>query len=190
MLFFDVKRVLIAVVAIIGILATVIVGFLYAGGLLIFDPQDELYQGVLDGKYMAAAAEGGAGDPLDTGTLDRLHDANRVDASRSFVDGETDDEADGTEDRNTVRVLLFLRDGELAASGVVAEGSGVFALVKSVNLSKIKTSNDFPHMNEKRDMLSYGEVDDIVKAGGYFRAESEGRYLSSPIFPKKQDRID
>jgi hypothetical protein len=179
-LFFDVKKVLIIVAVAIGILTAVIVGFLYAGGIILTDDRDELYQGVLAEQYITASAIGGTGEPIDEGTLEILHDTDNV----SVLPTDPKDDESGETGRpvaNSVRVMLFLPSGELVASGVVPEGNNTFSLVKSFDLMNVDNASGLPHMNRERDMLSYKEVDAVLDRGGYFRVASNGYYISYPI---------
>ncbi|MDR1042623.1 MAG: hypothetical protein LBL54_01810, partial [Clostridiales Family XIII bacterium] len=77
MLFFDVKRVLIIVALIVGIMAIVIFGFLQASGIFSFDSRDSLYQGVLSQKYTQTTPA--RGEPLDEATIEILNDSEYLD---------------------------------------------------------------------------------------------------------------
>jgi hypothetical protein len=182
-MFFDVKKVLIVVALIVGIMALVIFGFLSVSGIFSFDSRDDLYQGVLDQKYIETTAA--EGEPLDAETLETLGDTEYVKAATDSA------EAGGAGDRKSgaVRVLLFLEPNELVAVGNVVEGDNTFSLVKTVNFSKIKKASDAPHMNRERDMLTYRDVGNALENGGFFRIESGGRYMSPKITPESPDHI-
>jgi hypothetical protein len=72
-MFFNIKKVLIAVALILGVMTLVIFGFLSASGIFSFDSRDDLYQGVLDKKYTGATSY--RGEPLDEETLEILNDS-------------------------------------------------------------------------------------------------------------------
>ncbi|MDR2163987.1 MAG: hypothetical protein LBO70_08690 [Clostridiales Family XIII bacterium] len=188
-MFINIKRVLVIVCAIIGILTAVIVGFLYAGGILITDDKDELYQGILSERYLTTAAIVEVDEPIDDDTMEIIRDTYSVGVIPGETSGTDDEETSGSEgdgstsplETTMMRVLLFLPSNELAASGVVATDDGTFALLKSVNLMSVERAGDFPHMNRDRDMLTYRDVDDVLKEGGYFRVERDGHYISYPI---------
>jgi hypothetical protein len=183
MLFFDIKKVLIAVALIVGIMALVIFGFLSASGIFSFDSRDALYQGVLDQKYTETASV--RGEPLDEETLGILNDSEYFeDATDSAEAGDADEPK-----LIPVRVLLFLGSGELVAKGNVTDGSNTFSLIKTVDFSKIEKASDAPHMNRERDMLTYRDVENTLKSEGFFRVEYGGRYLSAAIIPESSELI-
>jgi len=178
MLFFDVKKVLIAVAIAAGILAVVIGGFLYAGGFLSLDERDELYQGIVAPQYLTATAAAIVGEPIDEETIEDLEDTDNANGETSG-DGGADD-ADAV--RN-IRVLLFFGSGEIAASGNISEGNDKFSLTKTVNMLNIGEPGDLPHMNRERDILTRGEVEVILADDGYFRLASGDKYISGSVQP-------
>jgi hypothetical protein len=197
MMFFDVKRVLLIVGAIIGILAVVIAGFLYTGGVFSFDSGDSLYQGFLDDKYLTTSALSVKGSPVDENTLEILNDTDNIKAipdsggnsSSDPSDGDADDSSGGDADaapdleRIQVRVLLFLKSGDLVANGLAFADNNKFSLMKSFDMMNVKTASDFPHMSRDRDMLTYNDVDAILEDGGFFRIVADSRYITDHIVP-------
>jgi hypothetical protein len=198
MMFFDVKRVLLIVAAIVGILVVVIIGFLYAGGIISFDSQDDPYQGFVDERYLTSSALSVKGSPVDADTLETLNDTDSIkvvpDAATSpgndpADDGDADADADAAAGTDAaaedikVRVLLFLDTGELVADGIAFRKNNKFSLTKSFDMMGVKTASDFPHMNRDRDLLSYNEVDAILADGGYFRLVAGDRYITRKLVP-------
>ncbi|MDR1495518.1 MAG: hypothetical protein LBS67_01160 [Clostridiales Family XIII bacterium] len=187
---FDAKKVFIIVGIIVGIMSVIIIAVLYAAGIFSFNERDAIYEGTLNDRYLTTAALTADSEPLDSETASLLTDSdNATILPDTAEDSETTDSglsADAAEDRILIRAraLLFQEDGELVASGFALENDSKFALIKSVNYLNVKSPGDFPHMNRTRDMLSYGEVDDVLEAGGYFRVERDGYYLSGRITPE------
>jgi hypothetical protein len=186
-MFFDVKKVLIAVALIVGIMAIVIFGFLRASGIFSFDSRDSLYQGVLDRTYTETTFSGG--EPLDATTLEILSDSDHIGATTDSIESGDEDEGAGNQKPDAVRVLLFLGSGELIAKGSVTDGDNTFSLVKTVNFSELKKASDAPHMNRERDMLTYRDVEDALEDGGFFRVESGGKYISKVIVPESPELV-
>jgi hypothetical protein len=186
-MFFDIKKVLIAVALIVGIMAIVIFGFLQASGIFSFDSRDSLYQGVLDEKYMGKTPA--RDEPLDEETLEILSDTEYFDDTTDSAEpGEEAGNANTSKSVN-VRVLLFLGSGKLVAKGNVTDGKNTFSLVKTVDFAELKKASDAPHMNRERDMLTYRDVGDAIENGGFFRVESGGIYISPPITPESPELI-
>jgi hypothetical protein len=179
--------VLIVIALILGVMALVIFGFLSTSGIFSFDSRDALYQGVLDEKYREKAS--GGGKPLEAETIELLNDAEYFKAATDPAESgeEAGDAGDSRSD--AVRVLLFLESGKLAAQGNVTERDNTFSLVKTVDFSEIERASEAPHLNRERDMLTYRDVDNALKSGGFFRVESGGRYISEAITPESPELL-
>ncbi|MDR3224701.1 MAG: hypothetical protein LBT52_00180 [Clostridiales Family XIII bacterium] len=183
MLFFDVKRVLITVAIIVGIMAVVICGFLYAAGFFSLDKKDALYQGMVAPQYLTATATAIAGEPMDEETIADLEDTDDAKGTVGLDVADGAGNASAGTARDNIRVLLFLGSGEIAASGNVSAGNDKFSLMKTVNMLNVDGPGDFLHMNKDRDMLTNGEVEAILADGGYFRLASGDKFISDRIQP-------
>jgi hypothetical protein len=181
-MFFDVKKVLITVAIVVGVMAVVIGGFLYAAGFFALGEQEDLYRGVVSPRHMIATYV----EPMDAETAELLYDTENagVVSGGGQAGSDSDADADGgaAAASQGVKALLF-QDGKLVASGNVNTEDRTFSLTKAVDLMGVRYAGDYPHLNAERDLLTYEEVEAILAAGGVFRIASGGAYITGDITP-------
>jgi hypothetical protein len=186
MLFFDVKRVLIIVAIIVGIMAVVIGGFLYAAGFFSFDERDVLYQGMVAPQYLTATATAIAGEPMDEKTMADLEDTDDatgiVDRDAAASGAGAGSASAGSADN---AVAGGVGAGDAGAGTAAADGVDAGAAHNNIRVlfflgsGEIAASGNVSEGNDKFSLMKTVHMQEIGGPGDFLHMNRERDMLTN-----------